>query len=308
MGQGMSDDQSGSGTGGGNVRPTSKTRRKRSQYADAPPVVSRTTKHPWNDVRAAYVEGIEDDGSTTLPSYRQLSERFHISESVIANRASKERWTSLRAKFQHEQGIERQKKRAATIANDAAKFDESGHKAATLGMTMVMKRLAEIAQESKDSEDRIKEARKRRNLGQPVEAWEVRSPIYYNELVALSGALEKFQTIGMRALGTDVQRHEVFGQVDSNNTHTINIGQELQRDDPDRMTGFLLGVQDAGIAQLVLGEGPIEGEVAKHLGDDGSDETQDGESVPDDGDGTSDQDTAEDQHEEEGGEEDAGTD
>lgn len=287
----MAEVEKGSGAGS---RPT---RRKRasSDYSGAPVERYKSSKHPWMQVREAYVEGIEEDGGVTLPSYKQLSQRFNISESVIANRASKERWTAQRAKFQHEQGIERQKKRAATIASDAAKLDESGHKAATLGMTMVMKRLAEIATESKDAEARIAEARRRRNAGQPVEAWEVRSPIYYNELVALSGALEKFQTIGMKALGTDVQRHEVYGQVEQ--THSLNVGQELHRDDPDRLAGFLLGVQDAGIADLMFNESPINTEVF-NTATTSTEDVEDAEVVEDDEDTNEDNDnTAEDEGE-----------
>lgn len=205
-------------------------------------------KYDYDSARLEYVEGIrQDDGSDRLPTLKELAERHDIPYTAIRRAASKERWTERQTTYQSQIANERQKKRIKELAGQALAFDTNAHKAAQLGVSMATARLAEIAEEFKAKQPRIKEARERMERGDPVEKWELYSAINYRELEGLSGALERFQSVGMKALGTDVNRHEVTSPDGSMQPQQINIHAELGRDDPERLGAFIQALHDVGL-------------------------------------------------------------
>jgi hypothetical protein len=72
------------------------------------------------------------------------------------------------------------------------------------------------------------------------------SAIWFKEIEGLAGALDRFQNIGMKALGTDIQKHEVTNPDGSMST-TVNVVGELHRDDPERLALILQAMRDTGI-------------------------------------------------------------
>lgn len=221
-------------------------------------------KYDYDAARLEYIQGIEqDDGSYKLLTIKDIAERHDIPYTALRRRSSKERWTDRQNTYQSQIAQEKQKKRAKELAGQSIEFDKNAHNAAKLGISMASARLAEIAEEFRSKQGAIREARERLERGDPVEKWELYSAVNYRELEGLAGALERFQTVGMRALGTDVQRHELTSPDGSMTPQNINITAELSRDDPDRLGAFLQAAAEVGLLDSLMEDdsGVIDAEV-----------------------------------------------
>lgn len=233
-------------------------------------------KYDYDAARLEYIEGIaQDDGSSRLPSLKELAERHDIPYTAIRRAASKERWTERQTAYQSQIAQERQRKRIKELASQGIEFDTNAHRAAQLGVSMTTARLAEIAEEFKVRAPRIKEARERVQNGEPVEKWELYSAVNYRELEGLASALDRFQSVGMKALGTDVSRHEISNPDGSLQPQTININAELARDDPERLGAFIAALHEVGLTPNdIAQEGVVDAEVVE---DEVDDDEQDGD-------------------------------
>lgn len=231
-------------------------------------------KYDYDSARLEYIEGIEqDDGSSRIPSLKELAERHDIPYTAVRRAASKERWTERQTTYQSQIASERQKKRIKELSGQGIEFDTKAHKAAQLGVSMATARLAEIAEDFQARSPKIKEARERMSRGEPVEKWELYSAVNYRELEGLASALERFQTVGMKALGTDVNRHEVTSPDGSMQPQTININAELGRDDPERLGAFIQALHEVGLTPNdIAAENVVDAEIV----DDEEDDEEDG--------------------------------
>lgn len=259
-----------------------KPKRKKIEPPARPPRSNprgRKAKHNWDLVYREYVEGVqvgESEDDRQFFNYRELSDRHSIPYPTLRERASKERWQERKNQYSMEVTVERQKARSKRLATSAAGFDDKAFKVAEAGLNLVMVRLMEVMQESAKSKSRRDEALSRLEAGLDVDPKDLRSPVYYREMNELASAAERWQNIGMKALGTDIQRHEVTGDAGVVNIGgTVNISKEITRDDPERVAAVLTSLADAGLlpaemiealigdeeivdAEVVEGEPPVE--------------------------------------------------
>ena len=181
---------------------------------------------------------------------------------------------------------ERQKKHAKKLAENSIEFDSSSFNVAKLGIAMVTTRLAEVAQGVQQANILRKDAIRRQSEGEHVEKWELYPHVNYREMDGLASAAARFQEIGMRALGTDIQKHEITG-ADGNPIEmtSTSIITELNRDDPERLAMLILALRETGLAENMFSDDeiidgvllPMEGdEVAPpHVREDNNDDTND---------------------------------
>ena len=235
---------------------------KRARRSTAVARTSKAAKYDWPALQRVFVEGEEkDDGSLVTFNLKEISDRFGVPYQRVRERASQERWTDRRNVHQQQTAVERQRKQRKKMVDESVQFDVNALNAAKLGIGMSTARLAEIMAEHQVKQARVKDAQRRMEAGEPVEKWELYSAINYRELEGLAGAIERFQSVGMRAMGTDVQKYEVTSPDGSMAATTINVTAELHRDDADRMALILEAMQDAGLIPEDAIQDIIDGEV-----------------------------------------------
>lgn len=209
--------------------------------------------YDWGPIRTEYIEGIPRDGSDLdreYPTLQDIAEKYGIHPQTVRGRAASEHWTEQKNAFSMKVTQKRQQARAKELAKNAAGFDEKSYKAAELGVNLIMTRLAEIGQEVARRKPIRDRAMERLASGQALERKEdLYSGVNYREMEGLAGALDRFQNIGMRALGTDARKVEITGPdgepLDLTST-TINVTQEITRDDPERVAMILSAMKEAG--------------------------------------------------------------
>lgn len=210
-----------------------------------------TSKYPWHKIRVAFIEGMPVQGTEDerhFPTQREVAEIFEVPYERVRKVASQERWTAKREAAEMEAIQERLKKRAKQIAKNALDFDEKAHNAAKLGMAMVTTRLAEIAKDVQVRKPLRDAALQKLANGQSVTKEELYSAIRASELNELANAADRFQSLGMKALGTDVQRVDIAGlEGNTTNVNVVNVRQEIQRDDVERMASMLEAMTEAGL-------------------------------------------------------------
>lgn len=275
---------------GGSKKPAEKkkpsTRPKKSASKE---IVKReqkggNRKHNWESIKKQFVEGYpvkveEPDGDRDWPNMRELSERVGVKYDQVRARASKERWAELRSAHQVAIARERQERRKERLGTEAIQFDEKNLDIAKLGLRLVHIRMGEILRGVSLKEAIRRQAEEDLKNGLPIDWKALSSFIRADELNALAKTAEILQGIGMKALGTDVDRHvlEVSGQVE----HAVSVGEELQRDDVDRLAAFVAATNRAGLLdfmQLNPAEEDEDADSPTMDGDDG-DEIVDAEIV-----------------------------
>lgn len=241
-------------------------------------------KHDWETVRRNYIEGIEkpDSEERWYPTLKELAELHKIAPVMVRQRSSEERWPSHREAANMIATQERQRKRARMVAKNALDFDERGHDTAKVGMAMVMTRLGEIAAQVAAQKPMRDDAIRRLRNGESVTKQELYSVIRAQELQELASAAERFQSVGMRALGTDVQRVDVTGMggIAGDVNVSVNVNQELQRDDIGRLTEMMGAMKDADLLPPGVYEALMQDEVMDAEVVDDDDDTKDAQDEP----------------------------
>jgi len=216
-------------------------------------------KHNYEEARGIYVEGVpkdpsKPDGDRTWLNMSELSERTGIPYVRIRQRSSEERWPDQRAQFQQKISAKRLELRAESLARETIDFEDKTLDVAKMGTKLVTVRMAEIAREVREYEQKRAAVKVKLDAGVAVEPWELKylkTAIGAGELERLANAATKFQEIGLKALNADIIRAEISGPngapIQSQVEHTISVVQELNRDDPDRLGAFLSAAANAGI-------------------------------------------------------------
>lgn len=208
-------------------------------------------QYDWVRIRQEYVEGIPNpkgkgDMDRWWPTYADLAARHGCAEVTVRTRASKERWKNLKDQQAVEYTKARQKKRAEKIANAAIQFDDNTLKVGEVGVALVMSRLSEIATEMRIRKDSRADAIERLARGEDVKPKDLRSAVYHQEMLSLANAAEKFQQIGLRALGTLEGNTTNTLNVNVDASTTNNVAQELIRDDKERATALVAAFAEIG--------------------------------------------------------------
>jgi hypothetical protein len=212
-------------------------------------VARRTSnqKYDWDHLQQVFVEGLTlEDGSVKLLTLKELSDQFGVPYQRVREKSSELRWRDRRDKVQQELAYERQKQHRKRMVGESVEFDKNALNAAKIGVMLVTQRLGEIAKTHSKKASSLQEAQERLANGEAVEPHELYSAIWFKEIEGLAGALDRFQNIGMKALGTDIQKHEVTNPDGSMST-TVNVVGELHRDDPERLALILQAMRDTGI-------------------------------------------------------------
>ena len=213
----------------------------------------------WDDVRRDYVEGITDDkDNRTYPTLKMLALKYNVTETAVRKHSSESRWGVQREQWQQRMAEERYRDQRKKMLSDAGAFDMNTLRIAQLGTALITKRLIQISKINEMVDETVDEAIQRKKAGMPTEPTDFYGAVHSRELLEIANAAQTFQAIGMRAMGTDVNRIEVESHGGGDVTiNTVNIQNELTRDDPERLARLLQALRDAGLDQPV----EIEGEV-----------------------------------------------
>ena len=226
-------------------------KRKRTSATVAPPVVhNRKTTYDWTDIRREYIEGIPVAGSPNEREWltlKELAERHDIPYPRVRKRSSAERWPEHKQAAEYTAMMERAKVRAKQIETNALDFDDKAFTIAKTGMALVHARMAELGQDMQAHRAIRAQALANKENGLPYKDKDLYSAVRHNEIDALASAAQKFQDIGMKALGTDVQKIDLSGQLEGSTEITVNISGEMKRDDPERLADMLAAMNQAGV-------------------------------------------------------------
>ncbi|AKL88389.1 hypothetical protein BH789_gp108 [Gordonia phage GMA6] len=208
-------------------------------------------RYPWDKIRRDYIEGVPVPGTKderVWPNLKDLGEDYGVPYPRMRKRSAAERWTAHKEAAQNVARLARMKKRAEQIETNALDFDEKSYNVAKLGMSLVAGRMAEIGQEMQVKKQFRDQAIADLQSGLPVPKEDLYSSIRYQELEGLAGAAERFQSIGMKALGTDSQRIDInnIGGGDTN-VSIVNVSNELARDDAERLGDVFAAMNEAGL-------------------------------------------------------------
>jgi hypothetical protein len=232
----------------------------------------RPTKHPWDKVRDHFVT------STNNVTIKEVAAVYGISYDVVRVKASQERWSYLRADYQTAARQKAFEERLELLSAESIRFDDSNLKAAQLGVNLILGRLTQMAQMFQAHGANWETVLQKVRASQPLAPHEARAPFSYKELTEMAAALERFQNVGRKALGTDVQQIDIMAQ--STTTHEVTISSELEKPDRDRIAATLGAMNRAGLLAKLQAAGALPGGPASTDASDGAETVSDGSVVP----------------------------
>lgn len=161
-------------------------------------------RYPWEDLRRAYVEGLPlPDEGIHWPTFDEAVEYVNRARGTTARadnvrkRAAVEKWADERKLFQaqlqqlHRAGL------AKELAESAVEIDSSALRNAKAGLTLVGRRLREIAENQRTREQHA--------VGAPdTVGKQPPAPIHAPELSQLALSAKRWHDVGVRALGLRV--------------------------------------------------------------------------------------------------------
>jgi predicted transcriptional regulator len=200
----------------------------------------KTPKIDWVSVREAYVQGVpQDDDSRIWPTQQELAETYGISHAAVSQHASKERWSEQRSEYQSNIAVAQRQARITDITKKSQDLDETALRMANLGAAIITRRLAEIAEDQHRNAQIRKDVLTQMDNGGMLDSSVLIPSIDAREVDSLSKAGIAFIQLGQKALGTDIVRHQISGDSESPVEVRHSVTAELERDNPDRLAGFL---------------------------------------------------------------------
>lgn len=217
-------------------------------------------KYDWPSIRTAYVEGLpkpkakdSDPDEREWLTLDETAKKFGVVPETVRKMSAKERWPEQRQAYQVRLAATRRQKRILELSKEAVDMDKRVMSSAKLGITMVQTRLGEIARDVQTQNLRRQEAERRLAAGLVVDPDDFKTVIDARELGVLASAAAGYQSLARIALGEDIVKHEHSGvdgapiEVDVEHTHSIK--DEMQRDDPDRLSALLDAMERANLLQ-----------------------------------------------------------
>ncbi len=215
-------------------------------------------KYDWHDIRTKFIEGIPVEGSDEREfcNLVEYSKKINVPVQRLRQRCADERWYEQREQYQVKLAKRRQTKRILELSSQSVDFDASSLKVAKLGIGMVTARMSEIARDVQMQQAKREEALKLSQAGFDIDPADLETVIDAKEMEMLSRAANQWQTLGQRALGTDIQRHEITQEVSMDiDVAVTSVSAELSRDDPERLAAFLQAAKRAGLLETVMNDG-----------------------------------------------------
>lgn len=221
-------------------------RREREPEPLPPPLAPGQTKraYDWPAIRARYVEGLldRDQGITIWPSLDECAGHYGVVAARVREKSAAEGWVEQRARYQQRTEATRQHARAAALSKKATELDGKALDSAKLGLQLCFARLSEIGQAAQ---------RRRTEAATGGSVGDV-GRIDAQEQTRLAQAVDLWHKVGLRAVGDpETTRVEITGA----GGQPIEIAAELRRDDPNRITGVLAVLAQAGLGDLFGGDG-----------------------------------------------------
>jgi len=199
--------------------------------------------YDWPALKRRYVEGIKGQGeeATVWPSLNEVAHHFGVTASRVREKAAQDGWAEQRKQWQAYMERTRQQARAAALAKSGVELDNRAIDASKAGLQLLYALLVDRTQQVQLA---------RQGAGDAVGA--VAGTLSALELQRIASAVDLFHKIGLRAVGDpEVTRLEITGT----NGRPLEIGQELRRDDPDRMATVLAVLRQAGMGDIFGGVG-----------------------------------------------------
>lgn len=208
------------------------------------------SKYPWERIKDHYIT------AENIITLRDLAEVYNCPYETMRSKAADERWTYLRTEHVTKAALAKQAKRRNTLATEAVGFDDVSLRAAKLGQSLVVGRLAQVAELFQAQGVNWRNVIEKVKQGIPLEPHETRSSINYKELVELANALDRYQSVGRRALGTDVENLNITGGLNVHDTLQVevSIGDELNKPDLDRTSAVIEAMRRSGLEKLITGQ------------------------------------------------------
>lgn len=224
-------------------------------------------KIDWVAVRESFVQGLpQGDDSRAWPTLQELADIYNVSYHAVASHSSKERWAEQRASYQSDIETAKRQSRITDIVKKAQDIDDHALRMANLGASIITRRLAEIAEDQHRASQVRKESLEAADNGGMLDLSTLLPSIDAREVDALSKAGMAFIQLGQKAVGTDVIKHQISGDQDNPVEVRHSVTNELQRDDPDRLAGFLevlnrtVGIENI-LPQSLMDGDVIDGEI-----------------------------------------------
>lgn len=224
-------------------------------------------KWDWDTIRQHFIMGIPEElgggnekEARKFVNLPETARHWKMPVQTLREKAAKERWYDQRKQYQHRLETTKRTRRISELQSESVDFDANALKTAKLGMSMVTARVAEIAQDYQERKRIRDEAIERARNGGLVDPSEVQTSIDAKELDTLSHAASQWHTLGQKALGIDVQRHEITG--DNGEPIEVNakvsVTEELNMDNPDRLADFITVIQRTpGLFEMLADQNEI---------------------------------------------------
>lgn len=149
-----------------------------------------TTKNKYGPPKKEYIEGnINSDGEVVFLTIAELAQKYNIKLSTLQRHCQNESWVRLRADFQAEAERLARDKAAKKRAKDIERFDVDCFKITKSGIWRLSN-----------------------DMGKDIEASRKKLPMMsLQDLESLARSLERFQTVGHRALGVPDKATAISG-------------------------------------------------------------------------------------------------
>lgn len=221
--------------------------------------------YDWPFLKRMFIEGIPEDpdkpdGKREWLNLRELSERFGVSYQQVRDHSADERWRDIKTEYQAKVMKKRQAQRASRMFEVGTEFDDLALDVGQRGMQLVQFRLTEMI---RDGALRDQRRRQIMDAGGDVADMEdalkeLRSAVSADQLEKLAKAAAMFQEVGMKAIGTDITQIQVSGPGGDPIQHAVSVAAELERDDPNRLAGFMSAALRTGFMQEMLSQQGVQ--------------------------------------------------
>lgn len=206
----------------------------------------RKTKHDWVTIREFFITNPDED--LTLADVARM---HGVKEQLVYRRSKDENWKWLRLQYWTQVLKEKRHRRQMKNAEQSDEFDDKALDVAKMGMSLTQLRMGQIAKYFAAKQEDFNNAIEKLKLGYPTQRDEFFSAINYKEMRELAQAALMFQELGHKALGTSVDPLELGempdGAIGGPIEQIVSIGDELTRNDPDRIAAMMEALDDAGI-------------------------------------------------------------
>lgn len=206
----------------------------------------------WPFVRAAFVEGWEDDqGRHVWPTLAQVSARFNVDRTNLGRRAASEGWEDERVTYQRRVEELRQEERAHELARIAADLDIEAVRVARDGMAITRARIQELGLVTQRRMAGLRDG--------DANIVHANPPVDAMEMDRLSRSADTWYVLGVKAIGLAPRErveHELVAPVsaDERDARTVQLIALMQQLAPELLPPGFGEVIDVGShVQLVTG-------------------------------------------------------